>query len=571
MANIGVLFDHESANIHWQYGINVFQSYIGELLSQYRIPFDWINNPDSPMLTSYDLIIVALVKEDKKTADFLWDYMEKGGAVVALSNLNSLAKRLGYQRGPTMDRGYADVSAFIDAAFPLLCLKSVPWIKTGESHSAEEQYGHVNENFPNGERHCSVVDKFCIGKGVLYRWSVDLTSTIVGLQQGTRPVLEDGVPAPDNSASIDDFHLKSDDSSEVHWEHDRLKTDANAPYFAYPYADLWREAFQSYLISCCLEIGVGLPFVGYWPEGTDSVVSISFDSDYNEDKHADKTLDFLQGLNIPTTWCMMEPGYSDEIYKRVVKEGHELAFHYNAVAEDNGSWGEREFSRQLNWLKEVTGLKEVTSNKNHLTRFEGWGELYQWCEKYGISSDQTRGNSKKGNVGFLFGTCHPYFPIAWFDEQNRIYDVLEIGFMLGDYNKADFSVVPPLLDKVQEVHGVAHIVFHQVHIYNQSSVRELLSNVVQQARAREMSIWTGETINKWYRARRKVHIEGINDHGEPVINCGEEIEGVVVYVPIHNQKNPDVSDENVKLINHLWCRKYVFSSGVSHEGGLAHG
>ncbi|MFX9665028.1 hypothetical protein ABTO78_20435, partial [Acinetobacter baumannii] len=91
-------------------------------------------------------------------------------------------------------------------------------------------------------------------------------------------------------------------------------------------------------------------------------------------------------------------------YDRIRAEGHEVAFHYNAVEADEGIWDEAEFSRQLDWLKRAAGTPSVASNKNHLTRIEGWGELFRWCEKYGIEADQTRGPSKKGNVGFIFGT-----------------------------------------------------------------------------------------------------------------------------------------------------------------------
>ena len=131
--------------------------------------------------------------------------------------------------------------------------------------------------------------------------------------------------------------------------------------------------------------------------------------------------------------------------ERIAAAGDELGLHYNAVPVDRGSWGAEEFARQAAWFRATSGQQEITSNKNHLTRFEGWGELFRWCEENGVASDQTRGNSREGERGTLFGTCHPYFPMAWFDERNRLYDVLEISFLYGDFLSLDTSLIAPFL------------------------------------------------------------------------------------------------------------------------------
>lgn len=120
----------------------------------------------------------------------------------------------------------------------------------------------------------------------------------------------------------------------------------------------------------------------------------------------------MKEQDVRTTWCMIEPGYSPEIYDEIRRDGHELAFHYNAVTADNGYWDEAEFRRQFDWLKAAAGRDSIVSNKDHYTVFHGWGELFGWCESVGIQVDQTRGPIKRGDVGFLFGTCHPYRPIA---------------------------------------------------------------------------------------------------------------------------------------------------------------
>src|SRR5690606_36114699 len=126
----------------------------------------------------------------------------------------------------------------------------------------------------------------------------------------TKPVLEDGIPAPDGSAAIHEGILKADDGIELDWHYDRKYTKTGMPYFAYPYADYWREMLLSHLIRCALSRGLTLPFLHSWPEGTEHVALISFDSDFNIDETAATTLDVLKKLEVPSTWCMIEPGYS---------------------------------------------------------------------------------------------------------------------------------------------------------------------------------------------------------------------------------------------------------------------
>jgi hypothetical protein len=144
--------------------------------------------------------------------------------------------------------------------------------------------------------------------------------------------------------------------------------------------------------------------------------------------------------------------------------------------------------------------------------------LFRWCEACGIESDQTRGPSKKGNAGFLFGTCHPYFPIAWSDERNRLYDVLEIGFLTQDLPQfTDTGIIVPLLEEVGKVRGVAHFLFHQGRIQRFPEVREAFRQLVREARERGYVFWTGKQINDWERARRTVRIIGATEDDSVIL------------------------------------------------------
>ncbi|WJH32778.1 hypothetical protein N6H14_21200 [Paenibacillus sp. CC-CFT747] len=407
--------------------------------------------------TSYDVIVAAVAGEDAETAAILWSYMEQGGTVIAYGNLQVMAPKLSALPVGNTGPGYYRPGGAYPKAERVRFHNARPWKVESDPDSDVIREGVLLKGQPNGEEAGDALQSFPVGSGSLDRWAVDVGETIVAFQQGSRPVWEDGFPAPDGSALVNEGILKADDQIELSWEWDRTLTETGNPYFAKPYGDYWREMVIGHLLKKVVSLGLTLPFIGYWPDGVEQVALLSHDSDINEDEHAWSTLELLKECGVKSTWCMLEPGYGPDVYSKVKEDGHELGFHYNALALDGGRWGEDEFNRQLDWLKEEAKLEKVTSNKNHYTRYEGWGEFYRWCEERQIEVDQTRGPSKKGNVGFLFGTCQPYFPISWADENNRLYPVLEIGFLTQDMDChplwADSSIIVPFLEGVREVEG----------------------------------------------------------------------------------------------------------------------
>ncbi|WP_262681321.1 hypothetical protein [Paenibacillus sp. J5C2022] len=537
MARVGILLDQAAMMRRHQFGINVFEAFAGEVLSHAGIPFQWIDHVSDVAEHQLDVLIVACMDENEDNAETIWSFAEQGGAVISYAGLKCLTARLGCRADRDMAAGYASALSAGDDSGMLRFLKAKPWVQQDgeQSNTTVQASGSLRKDEPAGREAGAALLQFSVGEGRIDRWAVNIPYTLVHFQQGTEPVLDDGIPATDGSGAVDEGILKADDRIALDWEYDRTTTETSAPYFKEPYADLWKEAMIEHLLKLVLEQGLTLPFVSYWPDGISYIATISHDSDLNIDESAEATLDTLHDCRIQSTWCMIEPGYSPYIYDKVKQAGHELAFHYNALEANDGKWDEAEFDRQFAWLQQAIGADRVTSNKNHYTIFQGWSELFDWCEKHGIEVDQTRGPSKRGNIGFLFGTCHPYFPVAWFDQGNRSYNVLEISFLTQDLDHihlADSSVVEPFLEQVMRVEGVAHFLFHQVHILNQEPVNKAIRKVVAEARKRGFTFWTSKQINDWERARRKVRITGIEANAEARVEHGTELKDAVVWIPV---------------------------------------
>lgn len=559
IANIGVLIDQELSEKRWKFGMNVFEAYIEEILSHAGLPYRRLDNPEQAIKENPDVLIVALAEENDKTAKGLFEYVEQGGHLISYAGINYLAKELGCFECAADPIGYASLPEdMMQSNVQLRYLRARPWRSSELFDILPDARGTLRNGGKSGAEAGAALLKLAYGQGTIERWSVDIPSTVVRMQQGSAPILEDGIPAEDGTGAVNDGILKADDSMELDWNMDRAYTERGSRYFEYPTADLWREALIGHLLRKATSLGLTLPFVGYWPDGIDQIALISHDSDLNIDDSAITTLQVLKECDIQSTWCMIEPGYSPEVTEQIKEAGHELALHYNALTAQDGLWDSDEFKRQFEWLKQSADLERIHSNKNHYTRFEGWGELFEWCESAGIEADQTRGPSKKGNVGFLFGTCHPYFPISYFDQKNRLYNVLELGFLTQDVEHpsfSDYSVIHPFLDQVSRVEGVAHLLFHQVHVHEQQDVRDALRRVVREAKEKGFVFWTCEQINDWERARRRIELAGVDELGDIVVH--HKLDQAVVWVPV-----PDGHDSSKPLTKKfgVYCWKKVLNT-----------
>lgn len=533
MARIGVYIDDGATERMQRHGANAFQLYIEELLAHAGIPYTRFGSADQIVNADYD-VIVASVTGGAAAEEKLYGFAERGGIVVSFAGLPYLAAKLGCKQLAEVPVGYGLPQEGPWAGRALRLFRGRPWsAQEAAADAVCRMDGAVHAGRPDGDSAGPLLHTFRVGTGVVLRWAADIPSVIVRLQQGELPVFEDGIPAPDGTGAVDEGILKADDQCQLDWETDRVLSEDGEPYYGHPYADYWRETMLHCLLAEAAEAGLAVPFVDYWPEGVEAVAMISHDSDHNIDETAESTLDALAEAGVRSTWCMIEPGYSASLYPKIKEAGHELALHYNALDSQGGLWSEAEFHRQCAWFQSATGLPRAVSNKNHYTRTEGWGELFRWCEAAGIESDQTRGPSKRGNVGFPFAASHPYFPIAWSDEKNRLYNVLEIGFLTQDLTHpmmTGLSVLDPFLSRVMEVRGVAHFLYHQVHIHERAAVRQALLDTVREARQRGFVFWTGAEINEWVRARRKRRIAGLAADGRLLVE-GEALP-IAAYRPL---------------------------------------
>jgi hypothetical protein len=239
-----------------------------------------------------------------------------------------------------------------------------------------------------------------------------------------------------------------------------------------------------------------------------AVGCISHDSDGNKPEQGWAMLEQVKMAGIRTTWCMMFPcGYPRTLYDAVRAADCEVALHYDATkSAADPQWGFDLLVKQLEGLKMNSGVREILSNKNHYTRWEGRLDFFRWCEKVGLKADGTMGPSKQGGCGFPRGTCQPWRPLDEETAPSRFLEVYEIPLITQDLNvHLPAGRAPALLDQAVAHGGLAHFLFHQAHI-QKPGMADAMRTPVKEGRQRGMEWWTHAEVWRWETARRGVRL-----------------------------------------------------------------
>ena len=434
----------------------------------------------------------------------LADCVKNGGALIGIGGTSGLDEVFGVHSASPVAEGWMKVTARdhrVTAGLrSSLHVFGGCAVKTSSATSLAEL-----ESGSQAARGSAILENQC-GKGRALLLAPDLIFSIVHIQQGL-PVLQDRQPAPDGSALTNDGVLKAEDGLVLDWQRDRqpLQPD-NGPVFLEPVSDELREIILRSIFHVAQQQGVVVPLLWYWPRGLKAVGHMSHDTDGNDPQQATALLEVMNRCQVKSTWCLLYPGgYPTDFYRTLQEQDFEIALHYDAMTGGaQTSWSKENFLLQHRWLMKEAGLSHITSNKNHYTRWEGRLDFWRWCEEAGINSDQTRGPSKKGTIGFPLGGSQPYFPLDDEGDSPRLLNVLEVNLLTQDL----VVVCPPeygqqLLDSALRHHGVAHFLFHPAHILK-PRVADALSALVDYGRTQGLEWWTNEQIYQWEMSRRGV-------------------------------------------------------------------
>jgi hypothetical protein len=344
-------------------------------------------------------------------------------------------------------------------------------------------------------------------------------ATAVRIRQGCY-VDTDGVSAPDGSADLADGVLRSEDGAVLDWHLDRSGgTEEEAPAFLHPPVDRLAAAVVRAAVYAAKRAGLALALMWYYPRNEPAAGIVSFYTDGTDPQNAVNILHQANLVGLRGTWCVSHPGYTPDMYRVLRKRGHEVAIQFEAPGP--GSWEKERLKVQGTQICRTAGMREAASVLAGEGRWEGRNVFYEWCAELNYRAEIGRGPSKAGNVGFPFGTCHPFRPMR---PDGTCYSAVSIPFIARDPGLTCSSArCLALVEAVASHYGVAHFNFG-TQGFERPEVSAAFRNIVAHGRANGIDWMTAEEAASFERARRTVKAEFGTDNEELMMTLKAEAE-----------------------------------------------
>lgn len=482
--------------------------YITEILAHAGLPFTVLNAEELVQsIDRYRLLVLAGEPElNEEQGQRIAGWVRAGNGLLTTGGLCSSGGRAALEEicGTTTGERVAEAWIQIDVADHPVTRNLLSSLHIFDGVKLQPRTANILASLTlrDGTNGGTAIVEQVAGNGRSLVFGPNLPHSVLHIQQGI-PIHEDGIPAPDGSAPVNDGIWKTDDGIVLDWERDRTQTEKSI-FFQYPIADELRELLIRGILHLANRLNIRLPLIWYWPRNLKAVAMMSHDSDHNDPDLGEDLLKLTQELSINTCWCIIYPGgYRPDFYARVKEYGSEIALHYDSrTGGPRTTWSEANMTMQHHWLEDMSETKLI-SNKNHFLRWEGYLELFRWEERLGIQLDQNKGPSKRGNVGFLYGGSHPWFPFAPAPD-DRYLDVLEVNLHSQDLIlTCDYEVGPLTADQVVRVYGVYHPLFHPAHV-RKPGIADGIRAITNYVRDLGMEWWNSMRINAWERQRRGI-------------------------------------------------------------------
>lgn len=364
----------------------------------------------------------------------------------------------------------------------------------------------------------TAVSRHRVHRGAALFVGPHIGQTLTLMQMG-RSVESDAIGPSDGSARLDDGVLRAEDATHLDFDQDRTTIEGCAPFFGQPHADVVRECWIRAVLNACDLAGVSVPMLWMWPRHAAAVATLSFDCELFDTDSVFRVYRTLAMFGCAASWVVKAPGFSLNAFRAIRAWDHEVALLFDT--DDAAGWHEERLKIQLTAMRRASARPQILAFRPVDGKWRGLTRAYELAEAAGARLCMGRGGRQPGTMGFLFGTCHPYFPMR---RDGSSFYVAELPTTLvepGEITKD--PVCDALLEQTLARHGCLHMVTRPESFDNPTifaSVRRLLSLCKQN----RLEFMLPEEIFHFEKARRALRVAPKGAEGGGVLQLSSDTE-----------------------------------------------
>ncbi len=238
-----------------------------------------------------------------------------------------------------------------------------------------------------------------------------------------------------------------------------------------------------------------------------------------------------------------------EEVETIIANGHEPSLHYNFIDNfDPLAFTEADIKGQAEAFFEAYGFRAVCT-VNHWCRWTGWAETAKWMQAAGGKADNSFIHHRlppmnpANRLGFVFGTCYPFYFYDDYRAGNKRLDFLEepiTAYEVGYSGSGvpDFDIVHKSIDMAVKYHLVMDMFYHPVNVYNHPACREAIEEVLRYIEKKGIiAVHKGnDGLWDWWDKRSRSRISDVmidEDSVSFTAHCEYE-DGMIVKVPVES-------------------------------------
>lgn len=460
-------------------------------------------------LDRYPIVVLSHVAIPDEAQSALVDYVDQGGALIALRPPEQLASALGLQ---AFGRDLVDRYIALNKVCALN--DGVNWPPL-QFHGRAELYLWPGDPanvlayfaaFPDFEtKHPAIT----IGKRGLGTWAVfayDLAESTVLLHQGR----------PDQASTGANPDL---DGDRMYKPNDLFVGYLDPALCPLPQADIQQDILVR-IIEWMTGLAQPLPRLWHFPEAAHAVAFINGDGDGMAREDLMNTIATADRFRIPyTTYLMMQdhPKVEPSWELALRQQGHDFGQHAFAGAKPTLDEMRSGLRAEMDAFRSRYGHEPVTY-RGHSVIWVGWTEMATYLRENEVRLDTNFAAGRYHHAGYVNGSG---LPVKFMDEDGRLIDVYEQTTMSTDDGWSTDKIFAPAMsvaecialskeqadDAIDRYHTVYHPYFHPLRTRaGPTSSQQWLESVLAYCRDRSFYFVSGVDWVDFNDARRALQL-----------------------------------------------------------------